>query len=186
MQSLRTCSKSLQSWAYQRTTVATELARLLIDREASVMALPLQDPTCHQTAGEVVLLGSRGARLRAPPAVWIRTDAHDRCDVGAPVVQATDRCGRPCQAVGGIVRGAVADHQPCEPSAHPTDLGSVGGPPLPTAGVASASALLLQTAAAIPPVVSNPLQQRLRGLPGITQPLVRATAPAMTGIAEPL
>jgi hypothetical protein len=52
--------------------------------------------------------------------------------------------------------------------------------------VAIEPAVLLQMADEIPPVVQNPLQQRLRRMPGIKQHILRSTAQTIASIAEQL
>jgi hypothetical protein len=150
------------------------------------MAFPLQDTKCHQIACDVVHLRPLGARLTATQAELILTDANNLFNVGARAIQATYLCGRQRQAVGGRVLLAVSDHQHFEPSAQPADLSPVGVPPMLTGRVAIKPAVFLQTANELPPVVPNPLQQRLRRIPGIKQPILRSTAQAITGLAEQL
>ena len=57
--------KALQSWKDHGTTSAAELVREFGEREAAVMAFPLQDTQGHQAAGDVVHLRPLGARLTA-------------------------------------------------------------------------------------------------------------------------
>jgi hypothetical protein len=150
------------------------------------MAFPLQDATGSHTAGDLVPWCPRGARLTATPAEVSLTDAHARCTLGAQAIQATSLWGRPRQAVGGVGLLAGSDHQPWAPAAPPAALSPVGGPPVVPTRVASAPAVLLQTAAARPPIGPKPLPQRRRRLPGSQQPRRRATAPALARRAAPL
>jgi hypothetical protein len=150
------------------------------------MAFPLQDAQCSQTAGDLVPLRPRSARLTATPAELILTAAHDLFHVGAPAIPATSLWGRPRQAVGGGGLLAVSDHPPLAPAAQPAALRPGGGPSVvPTRG-ARDPAVLLQTADAMPPRVPHPLQPRLRRIPGSTQPRRRATAQALARRAAPL
>jgi hypothetical protein len=65
VQRLRALFKPLQRWKDDGTTSATELVLEFVDREASVMAFPLQDTKGRQTAREVVHLRPLGAGLTA-------------------------------------------------------------------------------------------------------------------------
>src|SRR5262245_64612479 len=150
------------------------------------MAFPLQDAKCDQTAGDVVRLRPRGARLTATQAELILTDADDLFNLGAPAIPAPYLWGRQRQAVGGIVLFAVSDNQHFEPSAQPADLGPVGVPPMVADRVTIEPAILFDTTDEIPPIVPNPLQESLRRIPGIKQHIIRSTAQAIAGIAEQL
>jgi hypothetical protein len=164
--------------------VVTELVLEFVDREASVMAFPLQDTKRDHTAREVMHLRPLGARLTATQTELILTDSNDLFNLGANAIQAVDLCWRQRQAVGGIALFAVSDHQHFEPFAQAADLRSVGVPPMPPDRVAIEPAVLLQTTDEIPPIVPNPLQQRLRRLPGVEHHVLGPTTQAVAGIAE--
>ena len=76
-------SKSLESWKRKGATVATELAREFRNREASVVAFPLQDTKRHQTAHAVMYLRPLGAGLTATQAALILTNSDDCFHGGA-------------------------------------------------------------------------------------------------------
>jgi hypothetical protein len=166
--------------------VATELAPEVVDREALVMAFPLQDTKRHYTAGDVMYLRPLGACLTATQAKLILTDSNGFFNVGVYAIQAPEFCRRQRQAVGGLVLVAVSDTHHFEPSAQPANLSPVGVPPMLTDRVAIEPAVLLQTTDDIPPLVQKPLQQGLRWIPGVEQHVLRATAQAVVGIAEQL
>ncbi len=94
IQGLRSLSKPLQSGKLNRTTMATELARESLDREAAVLPLPLQEAKGAPTAGEVMALRALKARLTAHQPQVILTGSNDRCKLGAPRRASTHFCGR--------------------------------------------------------------------------------------------
>ena len=95
-------SEWLSSWQCQRTPLTTARALALSDREALVMAFPLQDTTRDHTARDGVHLRPCGARLTATPAALSLTNAHAFCHVGAEAIEAADVCGWPGQPGGGV------------------------------------------------------------------------------------
>jgi hypothetical protein len=94
------------------------------------------------------------------------------------------RGGRPRQAIGGGVRLAGSDREPCEAPAQPAAFGPMGVPPLlPEAG-SIAPAMLVEPAGDIPPLVPHPLEEGSGGMPRINEPEVGVAAPAIAGLAE--
>jgi hypothetical protein len=130
-------------------------------------------------------LSPLGTRLTAIAPELVFTGANDFLDLRADPIQAADLRGRQCQAVGGQVFGAVSDDQDFQAPTQPAALRPVGLTPLGPKRVVVEPAVLLEPTDKAPPVVTNPLEQRLGWLPGIEEDILWATAQPLTGIAEP-
>ena len=65
--------KPLQGWKRERTTLATELALEVVDREASVPPFPLQGTQGDYTTRAAMPLRPPGTRLTATQAELILT-----------------------------------------------------------------------------------------------------------------
>jgi class 3 adenylate cyclase len=185
-QALRNLSKPLQSWKANRTTMATEVALEFIDREASVMAFPLQDTKRDQTAGEMMLLRPLRTRLTALQPKLILAHSDDFFDLRTPPIEAADLCGRQGQAIGRVVLGAVSDDQDLEPAPQPTRLRPIRMPPIGSEGLAIEPAVLLEATHEIPAIIPHPLQQGFRRVPGIKEDVLRATTQPIASVAEQL
>jgi hypothetical protein len=127
-----------------------------------------------------------GARLTATQAELIRTDADDFFALRAKRVEAASLRGRQRQAMAGVVLGAVSDDQDLQPACEPAARRPLGVTPVSPKRLAMEPAMSLEPAHALPAIVPNPLQQGLGRVPGVTEDRRRATAPAVTGIPEPL
>jgi hypothetical protein len=97
-------------------------------------------------------------------------------DVDALAIEAADLCGRQCQAMGGVVRGAVSDDQHCHAPRKPAGFRPVGMAPIGTPRETMAATRLLEAADNRPAIVANPLEKGLRGIPGLTAEVGRAAA----------
>ena len=164
---------------------ATELAPEVVDREALVKPFPLQDTEGHQAAREVMQLSPLSTRLTAIEPELILPGTEDFFDVRTPPIQAADLRGRQRQAMGGEVCGAVSDDQYLQAPTQPTSLRPVGMPPRGPKRLVVEPAVLLEPTDQVPPIVANPLEQRLRRVPSVEEDRRWTTAQPMTGIAEP-
>jgi hypothetical protein len=86
---------------------------------------------------------------------WRVAHFHLRADARA----AAHLRGREREAVGGVVRGAVADHPYFQASAYAANGRPVGVVPIVPHRVSRAPAMLLQTAPKVPPLGAHPLQE---------------------------
>jgi hypothetical protein len=186
MQGLRGLSKPLQSWKPNRTTTVTEVAPKFVDRKVLIIPFPLQHTKGHQTAGQMMPLSTLRARLTARQPELIFADADDLLNLGPHAIQPPHLCSRQCQAIRGVVLGAVSDHQDLQATRQPATLRPIGVPAIGTHGLSVEPAVLLQAAYEIPPIVTNPLQQPSGGIPSIEQHKFGAAAQAMAGIAQQL
>jgi hypothetical protein len=150
------------------------------------MPLALQHTKGGQAAGDVVLLGPLGACVTATERELSFAHTDDFLDLGAHVIQPAYLCGGYPQAIGGVVRGAVSDHQYFEPPAQPTGLRPIGMPAMVTKPLSIETAVLLEAAHKIPPIVPNPLQEALGRVPGVKQHVLGATVQVIAGIAQSL
>jgi Bacterial extracellular solute-binding proteins, family 5 Middle len=185
-QGLRCLSKPLQSWKPNRTTTVTEVAPKFVDRKVLIIPFPLQHTKGHQTAGQMMPLSTLRARLTARQPELIFADADDLLNLGPHAIQPPHLCSRQCQAIRGVVLGAVSDHQDLQATRQPATLRPIGVPAIGTHGLSVEPAVLLQAAYEIPPIVTNPLQQPSGGIPSIEQHKFGAAAQAMAGIAQQL
>jgi hypothetical protein len=110
-------------------------------------------------------LRRRRARLTATEPELILTGPNDFFNLRTHVIVATYLHGRQCQAIGGVVLGAVSDNQYFQATAQPADLGLVGMPPVVPHRVSIEAAILLQATHKIPPIVPNPFQEHFGGIP---------------------
>jgi hypothetical protein len=161
----------------------TEAPLECVDAESTRRAVPLQDTHGDHTAGEVMPLRPLGTRWTATQAEVIRTDSPDLRKVCADAVHPPDLRCRHRQTVGGLVRGAVSDDQDVQAARPPAGLRPIRLAPIGPEGWAAEATVLLPSADAIPPIGAKPCQAGSAGLPGLTQPIRRAAAPAMAGIA---
>jgi site-specific DNA recombinase len=107
-------------------------------------------------------------------------------DWRAHPIQPADLGGRQCEAVGGIVLGAVSDDQDVQATSQPAGFRPIGGTPIGSEGLAIAAAMRLQAAHNVPSIIPKALQQGFRGVPGVEQHIRRAATPPMASVAEPL
>ena len=169
-----------------RACLETELSRELVDAEVPIMSLALQHTKGDQAAGEVMPLGSLGARLTATQCEVLFAHTDDFFDVGPDVIPPAYLRGRDRQAIGGVILGAVSDHQYCESPTQPTGLGPIGMPAMGTEPVPLDAAVLLEATHNIPAIVPTPLQEpRGRG-PGVRQRTRGATGQAIASLAQRL
>ena len=84
------------------------------------------------------------------------------------------------------VLGAVSDDQDVQASCDPAGLCPIGMAPRGPERVTAEAAVLLEAADDRPPIVAHPLQEGVRGRPGINEPRLWAAAQMMAGLAEPL
>jgi hypothetical protein len=131
LQRLRSSSQALQSWKRNCAALATELPLEFIDTQDFLMAFVLQHTKGHQTAGDMMQLDPLRAGLTAAQPELIFAHADNFLDLGAHPVQSADLGSWECQAIRGVILGAVSDDQ---------DFHS---PYQPTAGVRTIAPLLL-------------------------------------------
>jgi hypothetical protein len=112
---LRSASQPLQSREPHGAALATEPPRACVETEGLCRPFPRQHTTRHPAAGDVRPLGPLRAHLTTGQAEGRLADAHHVITGGAAASPLTPLGGRPPQALGGLVRGAVADHEPCPP-----------------------------------------------------------------------
>jgi hypothetical protein len=169
---------------YIRAPLETELSLALVDTKVPIVSLAFQHTKGHQSAGDVMPLGPLGARLTAaqPELSFAHTD--DFFDLGSHVIQPTDLRGRYRQAIGGVVLGAVSDHQHFKPPAQPTGLRPIGMPAMVTEPVPIEAPIPLEAAHEIPTIVPKPLQEAPGRVPGVKQHILGATVQVMAGIAQ--
>jgi hypothetical protein len=108
----------------------------------------------------------------------------DFLNLGTEAIQTTDRGSREGQAISGVVLLAVSDHQDCDATVQPTDLGPVRMSPIVAYGFAVEATIFLDPAHKIPSIVPNALPELFGGIPGIEEHIRRATVHAVTRIAE--
>ena len=149
------------------------------------MAFPLQDTPRDQTTGEMLRLSPFGAGLTGSPAEWSLTDATALFTLRADLRASAHRHGRPRQARGGAVWGAVSDDHHLQAPRQPTRLRPGGMAPRGPQDVALDPPVLREPTDQVPAVVAHALPQRLGWLPGVAEDRLRATAPAVAGIAAP-
>jgi hypothetical protein len=166
--------------------LATELALECIDREASVLPFPLQDTKCDQAASQVMQLSPLSTRLTAIEPELILTDTDDFFDLRTHLIESADLRSRQRQAVGGKVFGAVSNDQHFQASTQPAALRPVGVPPIGSERLAIEAVILLETTDEISSIVPNALQPGFRGIPGVKEDILWATAQAVPSIAEEL
>jgi hypothetical protein len=166
-------------------SLETETSFEFVDTEVPVVSFPLQHPKGDQAPGHVVPLRPLRTRLTAGSTQVILTHAHDFLALGAETIPPAHLYGREGQAIGGIVLGAVADDQPVQASSQPASCRPGGMAPIGPKRGAIESAILFKTADNRPAIVPNPLQEGFGGLPGVKEHVVRGTAPAIAGLAEP-
>jgi hypothetical protein len=126
------------------------------------------------------------AHLTAIKSELVFTGADDFFDLRTYPIESTDLGGRQRQAVGGEVFGAVSDHQDFQAPIQPAARRPVRMTPISPQRLVVEAAVLLEPTDKVPPIVANPLEQRLGRLPGIEEDVLRATAQPITGIAEQL
>jgi hypothetical protein len=129
-------------------------------------------------------LRPRGTGLTARQPALILTDTDHFLNLGADTRQATDLCRRQGEAIGGELLGAVADDQDFHTPRPPTALRPIRVAPKGPERLAIEAASLLQAADKRPAIVPNPFQERFRGLPGVAEDILRATAQAIASIAS--
>jgi hypothetical protein len=166
--------------------MAPEVALERVDGGATIMSFPLQPTKRDQTAGEMMELRPLRARLTADEPPLILTDADHVFAVDAPSREAADLRGWQCQAMGGVVLGAVSDDQDLESPAQPASGGPIRMTPIRPEGLAIEAAVLLEPTDEVPAIIPKALQQGFRGIPGVNADIRWVTAPAMAGIAEEL
>jgi hypothetical protein len=127
-------------------------------------------------------LGPLGAGLAAMQRELIFAHTHACLDLGSPALDPAHLPGRPRQAVGRIVLGAVSDDQHFETPVQPTDPGPVGVPTMVTEPVSIESAVLLEATDKVPAIVPNPLQEPFGGIPGVKEDVLRTTAQMVAGL----
>src|SRR5919197_2546866 len=127
-----------------RASLETELSLEFVDAEVPIVSLALQHTKGDQAAGDVMPLGSLGARLTATQCELIFAHTDDFFDLGPDVIQPAYLRGRDRQAIGGVVLGAVSDHQYFESPTQPTGLGPIGMPTMVTEPVSIEAAVLLE------------------------------------------
>ena len=141
-QELRSASKPLQGRKHHRRSSETQLALELVNAEVAVVSFPLQDTKSHQATGHVGLLGALRARLTAGQAKLILTDATHRLKLGPAAIHPASLGSWQPQAMGGVVRLAVSDHQNFQPPTELAALGPVRMAPMVTARLPIEAALL--------------------------------------------
>jgi hypothetical protein len=140
---------------YRRASLAPEPALQLVHAELSIVPLP---PTNgDQPAGEGMLLRSFGARLTAIQASLIRADPDDCLNLGAAALSSAHLHARQGQAIGGVVRLVVSDHESFEAPAQPATLSPVRVLPMVPPRVSIEPAIFFETLYEIPSIVANPL-----------------------------
>jgi hypothetical protein len=150
------------------------------------MAFPLQDTTCDQTAGQMMVLRPLRTRLTAIQPKLILAHSDDFFDLRTPPIEAADLCGRQGQAIGRVVLGAVSADQDLEPTAQPASLRPIRMTPIGPEGLAIEPAVLLEATHELPAILPHPLQQGFRREPGIKEDVLRATTQPMASVAKPL
>ena len=140
------------------------------------MSCSLQHTKGDQTAGQMMQLSPLGTRLTASQPELILAHTDDFLDLCPPPIDAADFGGRQGQTIRRIVLGAVSGDQDFQPTCEPAGLRPIGMAPIGPKGLAIEAAVLLETADAIPAIVPNPLQEGFRGIPGIEEAILRATA----------
>jgi hypothetical protein len=150
------------------------------------MPLPLQHTKCDETAGEMMQLSPLRTGLTAIPPELIRAHADDFRDVRTPPVESADLRGWQCQAIRGVVLGAVSDDHDLEPTAQPTRLRPIRMAPIAPERLAIEPAVLLEATHNVPAIIPKALQQGFGGIPGVDQHRRRATMPPIASRAEPL
>jgi hypothetical protein len=126
------------------------------------------------------------ARLTAGQAELILADANHFLDLCPYSVVATDLGGRQRQAIGGVVLLAVSDNAHFQPPAQSADLRPIWVAPMVTERRPVEPAIFLEAAHEVPSIVTNPLQQRFRRIPGVKEHILRVTMQAIPSIAEQL
>jgi hypothetical protein len=176
--------KLLQSWKYDGTALATELAPEFVDAEPAIESLALQDAKGNEATCQMMDLRPLRARLTARQPELILTDADQFLNLRAYTVPLPHLHGRQRQAIGGVVLFAVSDNEYFEAAAQPADLGPGGGPPMVPHRMSIEAAILLEATDKIPAIVATPFQERFGRIPRIKEDVCRATAQAMAGLAE--
>jgi hypothetical protein len=185
-QRLRSAFEPLQSRENAGLSLATELALALVDAELLITSLALQHAACTQAAGDMMYLCPLRAGLTAGEGELSLADPDDFFDWRTDAREPPHLGCRRGQAIGGVVRLAVSDHPSCEASAQPANFGPIRVSPMLTYGVAIEAAMLLHATHEGLPIVPNPFEQTLGGIPGITEPRLGTAAPAVVGVAESL
>jgi hypothetical protein len=107
------------------------------------MPCPLQHAKTDKAAGHVVQLGARGACLTAAQPELVLTGTDDFLNLGAERVQAAYFSGRQCQAIRGIVLGAVSDDQDLQTTGQPAACGLIRVMPIDSEWLPVEAAILL-------------------------------------------
>jgi hypothetical protein len=111
----------------------------------------------------MVPLRPLGTRLPAGQSELVFACTDDFFNLGGELEQTAHFGGRQCQAIGGVVLGAVSDDQDFPATRPPAGLRPVGMTPTGPPGLTVEPAVLLQPADEIPSIVANPFQERLDG-----------------------
>ena len=125
------------------------------------MPFPLEHTKGHQAATDMMDLRPLGACLTACQAEWVRTHADHLFELGANARQPPDFRRGQCHAVGGLVLGAVSDDHALQIACQPAPVRPGGMPSRVAHRVPIESAILLQAAHEIPPIVVHALAYHL-------------------------
>jgi hypothetical protein len=98
---------------------AISVALESVAREASVRPFSLQHTKGHHATGEMMQLSPLRTCLTAISPALILAPTHACFDVCPHPVESADLCRRQRQVVGGVVLGAVSDHQHFQPLLSP-------------------------------------------------------------------
>lgn len=95
------------------------------------------------------------ARLTVTQAELILADADHFFDLCAYAVHLPDLCSRECQAIGGVVFGAVSDDQDLQATSQSALFGPIGVTPIGPERLPIEAAILLDPTHEIPAIVPN-------------------------------
>ena len=167
-------------------SLETELLLEFVNAKLTILSLPLQHTKSDQRAGHVMPLRPLRTGLTAGAAQLILAHPDHGLDWGPDAIQTAHLGGCQCAAIRRLGLGAVSDDHDVQASCEPAGLCPLGMAPIGPERVAAEAAVLLEAADDRPPIVANPLQEGLRGIPGLKEHRLRAAAPMMAGLAEQL
>jgi hypothetical protein len=112
--------------------LATKPPLEFVDTEGLFMPFPLQHTTRHQAASDVMELDPLRPCLTAGQAELILAHAKHVRNASTEAIQLAPLGGWQPQAIGGIVRLAVSDHEHFQPPAQSADLRPIRVAPMVT------------------------------------------------------
>jgi hypothetical protein len=151
----------------------------LITAQAAGQRMHALNPHQSLQPIEQDILDEREPRTRDGCAVAVLQQRHHtdgRQAVTAVIQQGPFICGRQGEARGGERRGAVSDDPNFQAPSAPAAFRPVGRAPLGTSRETSELTILLAAADTRPAIVTNPLEQGFREIPGLTEEGGRAAA----------